>query len=80
MKQNTMVVLSLTGAITIAITGVSILESIRINSNKVIQREYVSDIVLTSRYGPNSKLKYNFKKKLKNQRCERSYSFELFYF
>ncbi|UZQ49040.1 ABC transporter permease [Clostridium kluyveri] len=64
MKQNTMVVLSLAGAITIAITGVSILESIKINSNKVIQREYVSDIVLTSRYGLNSKLKYNFKKEI----------------
>lgn len=67
-RQNTLIILSLAGAITVAITGCGILETVKVNSTKIINEEYISDIVLSSRYDLNSKINYDFSKKVEEIR------------
>ncbi|SHI44572.1 ABC transporter permease [Desulfosporosinus lacus] len=61
-RQNTLVILSLAGAVTIAVTGLTILETVKTSSINNVYKEYVSDIILTSSYHTASNLKYDFKK------------------
>lgn len=59
-RRNTLVILSLAGAISLSITMLTIMESIQISSEQYIREEYVTtDFMLTSRYGLYSTIKHD---------------------
>jgi len=63
-RRNTLVILSLAGAIAISITMLTIMESVQISSDQYIREEYVTtDFMLTSRYNLYSTLKHDEMKK-----------------
>ena len=63
-RRNTLVILSLAGAIAISITMLTIMQSIQISSEQTIKEEYgITDFMLTSRYNLYSTLKHDEMKK-----------------
>ncbi|MCV9888691.1 ABC transporter permease [Metabacillus halosaccharovorans] len=59
-KQNTLVILSLSGSLILALTSINLFTQVKIGAEQTIRSEYVSDIVLKSNLGSMTRLDESF--------------------
>lgn len=63
-KQNTLIILSISGSIILAITGINLFDQVKIGSEQTIRSEYVSDIVDKSSLGFMTELYEDFSEEI----------------